>query len=74
MKPFIANFSLLFTVSALHGAEPTEKFPKFMSPGKKVAAATARKQAEADFAAGHYRILGNGLRPATEGDEVSMQH
>jgi hypothetical protein len=62
MKPLIAILSLLLTVPALRGEEPKEKFPEFMNFDKKTAAQIARKQAEADAAAGRYRMLVYGLR------------
>ncbi len=54
--------AIMFLVASLHGAEPKENFPEFMNLDKKTAAATARKQAETDLAAGTYRILVFGLR------------
>ncbi len=68
MKPFIVIASLLLAVTTIHAAEPPEKFPDFALMDKDKAAAVARKQAEADFAAGHYRILVFGMR-STEGDK-----
>ena len=57
---------LILTVS-LHAAEPKESFPEFMKLSKHKAAATARRQAEADFAAGHYRMHVYGLRKPVSG-------
>lgn len=54
MKNLLATI-LILAVSA-HGCG-LEKFPDFMNLDKATAAATARKQAEADFVAGKYRIL-----------------
>ena len=68
MKPFIVIASLLLAVTAIQAAEPPDKFPNFALMDKDKAAAVARKQAEADFAAGHYRILVFGLR-STAGDK-----
>ena len=68
MKPFIVIACLLLAVPAIHAAEPPEKFPDFALMDKDKAAVVARKQAEADFAAGHYRILVFGMR-STEGDK-----
>ena len=72
MKLLIAITSLLLAVSAIQGAEPAEKFPDFMSLGKEAAAATARKQAEADFAAGKFRILVCGMRREKSAAEVFL--
>ena len=69
MKPSIAIASLLLAISAIHAAEPPDKFPNFALLDKGKAAVVARQQAEADFAAGHYRILVFGMR-ATEGDKA----
>ena len=68
MKPFIVIACLLLAVTAIQAAEPPDKFPNFALMDKDKAAAVARKQAEADFAAGHYRILVFGMR-STEGDK-----
>ena len=54
--------AIMFLAASLHGAEPKENFPEFMNLDKKTAATSARKQAEADFAAGRYRTLVYGLR------------
>ena len=66
MKTLTAILSLALIVSALHGAEPQAKFPDFAPLEKNKAAEVARKQAEADFAAGHYRILVFGLRSTAD--------
>ena len=60
---FFAAFLTLATT--IHGAEQKDDFPSFHPLNKQQAAATARKQAEADFAAGHYRMLVYGLRRQT---------
>lgn len=62
MKPAPAALMLLFIASSLHAAEPKDSFPQFMNLTKREAATTARRQAESDFAAGHYLILVYGLR------------
>lgn len=54
--------AVLILITTLHAEEPKEKFPEFMNLTKSEAATTARKQAEADFAAGRYRILVYGMR------------
>ncbi len=46
--------------AALHAVEGT--FPNFGRMSKREAATAARKQAETDFAEGHYRMLVFGLR------------
>ncbi len=62
--------AVLILVVSLHAAEPKESFPEFMKLSKREAAATARRQAEADCAAGHYRMLVYGLRkPVSEFDQ-----
>jgi len=60
MKRTLAAF--LLVIASLHATEPEKPFPNFYQLDKQQAATTARKQAEADFAAGHYRILVLGLR------------
>ena len=65
MKTFVLCLALLLSPS-LHAAEPKDAFPDFMKLSKREAAATARRQAETDFAAGHYRILVYGLRASSE--------
>ena len=54
--------AILILAASLHGAEPKESFPQFMNLSKREAAAVARKQADADFTVGRYRILVYGLR------------
>ena len=66
MKPLVTIASLLLIVSILNAAEPPAKFPDFAPLDKNKAAEVARKQAEADFAAGHYRILVFGLRSTAD--------
>ena len=58
--------ALLLFAASLHGADPKESFPEFMNLAKHDAAKTARRQAQADFTAGHYRILVYGLRASSE--------
>ena len=58
--------ALLILAAPLHAAEPKEDFPNFYKLNKAQAAAAARTQAEADFAAGRYRILVYGLRASME--------
>ncbi len=72
MKPSIIIASLLLAVSAIQGAEPAEKFPDFTTLGKEPAATVARKQAEADFAAGKYRVLVFGMRREKSAAEVFL--
>ncbi|MEQ1850462.1 MAG: hypothetical protein ABMA01_02605 [Chthoniobacteraceae bacterium] len=77
MKNILLILNLLG--ATLHAAERKEEFPEFMDLSKRGAAAVARRQAETDFAAGHYRMLVYGLsgpvskqdrRLAKEGVEV----
>ena len=66
----LALGAILILAASLHAAEPKESFPEFMKLSKREAAATARRQAEADFAVGHYRMLVYGLRkPVAEFDQ-----
>jgi hypothetical protein len=72
MKLLAAIASLLLGVSVLYGADTAEKFPDFMGLGKEAAAVSARKQAEADFASGKYRVLVCGMRRAKSPAEVFL--
>ena len=61
--------TVILLAASLVAAEVKDDFPNFMNLDKKTAAATARQRADADFAAGKYRMLVYGLRrgnPATD--------
>ena len=60
MKHALAAIFLI--VASLHAAETKDDFPNFMQLKKDEAAKVARRLADTDFAAGHYRILVYGLR------------
>ena len=64
--------ALLITSSSLHAAELKDDFPNFMSLKKDEAAKIARRQVEADFAAGHYRMLVYGLRRQTSEQDARL--
>jgi hypothetical protein len=67
MKRVVVILTLL--AATLHAAAPRDDFPNFMALKKADAVKVARKQAEADFAAGRYRMLVYGLRgPVSEQD------
>jgi hypothetical protein len=69
MKHAIA--ALFIVVASLDAAEPKDDFPNFMALKKDEAAKVARKQAEADFAAGRYRILSLGLTAAMKDERLA---
>ena len=64
--------ALLIITASLHAAEPKESFPEFMALKKDEAAKVARRQAEADFAAGNYRILVYGLRSSDSSFDLRL--
>ncbi len=67
MKHIVLILTLL--TATPHAAEARDDFPNFMALQKDDAVKVARKQAEADFAAGRYRMLVYGLRgPISEQD------
>jgi hypothetical protein len=63
--------ALLIIAASLHAAEPKDDFPNFMALKKDEAAKVARKQAEADFTAGRYRILSFGLTGAMKDERLA---
>ncbi len=66
-----ALIALLAITASLYAAEPKDDFPNFMALKKDEAAKVARKQAEADFAAGRYRILSLGLTAAMKDERLA---
>ena len=66
-----ALIALFIAATSLHAAEPKDDFPNFMALKKDEAAKVARKQAEADFAAGRYRILSFGLTGAMKDERLA---
>ena len=64
--------ALLIITASLHAAEPKDSFPDFMKLSKRQAAAAARTQADADFAAGHYRMLVYGLRATNSPSDARL--
>ena len=65
--------TILLVAASLHAAEPKDSFPQFDLLSKQEAAATARKQAETDFASGRYRILTYGLTAAIKDDRLAKE-
>jgi hypothetical protein len=61
--------ALLILTASLNAAEQKDDFPNFMALKMEEAVKVAREQADADFAAGRYRMLVYGLRgPVSEQD------
>jgi hypothetical protein len=63
--------ALFIITASLPAAEPKDSFPQFYTLSKEEAAKTARRQAEADFAAGRYRILSFGLTAAMKDERLA---